>query len=358
MKIAIDISQIVYGTGVSIYTKNLVENLLKIDQESDYTLFAGAFRRRGDILQMFPETRIFPIPPVLADLIWNKLHILTVEKLIGKVDVFHSSDWTETPSSAFKVTTIHDLGPILYPGLFPRDLVRDVVKTHKRKLSWVKEETDRIIVPSESTKADLVQLGFDNAKIRVVPEAPSKIFKPASSASIAALKKKYKISGKYVLGVGMNIRKNTENLIKAFDLARAGQDLKLVFVGPSKYSNIRETRNIRIAGQVALKELPVFYSGSEALVYPSFYEGYGLPILEAFACGTPVVTSNVSSMPEVAGKAAVLVDPNDVDSIAEGIIKALKGPKGLIEKGFARVKEFSWEKTAVRTLDVYKEAKK
>jgi glycosyltransferase involved in cell wall biosynthesis len=91
-------------------------------------------------------------------------------------------------------------------------------------------------------------------------------------------------------------------------------------------------------------------------VYPSFYEGYGLPILEAFACGTPVVTSDVSSMPEVAGDAAVLVDPYDVNSIADGIVKALNAPKALIEKGFVRVKEFSWDKTARMTLDVYREA--
>jgi glycosyltransferase involved in cell wall biosynthesis len=360
MKIAIDVSQIVYGTGVSTYTENLVRSLLKIDIDSEdgYTLFAGAFRRRGDISQAFPKARVIPIPPVLADIIWNRLHVLPIEKLIGNIDVFHSSDWSEPPSNAFKVTTVHDLGPILYPRLFPRDLVRDIVRTHRRKLSWVKKETNRVIVPSESTKADLIQLGFDNLRIRVVPEAPSGIFKPASRESIETLKKKYNISGKYVLGVGINVRKNTENIVRAFDLARAGQDLKLVFVGLPKYTDVRETRNIRIAGQVPLQELPVFYSGAEALVYPSFYEGCGLPILEAFACGTPVVTSNVSAMPEVAGDAAVLVDPYDVNSIADGIIKALKGPKGLIEKGLARVSEFSWEKTAQMTLEVYREAKK
>jgi glycosyltransferase involved in cell wall biosynthesis len=225
-------------------------------------------------------------------------------------------------------------------------------------LYWVRKESKRIIVPSESTKSDLARLGFNENEIRVIPEAPSDIFKPASTESIENLKKKYKISGKYILGIGINIRKNTENVIKAFDLARAGQDLKLVLVGFPKYSNIKETRNVRIAGHVPFRELPALYSGAEALVYPSFYEGYGLPILESFACGTPVVTSNVSSMPEVAGDAAVLVDPYDVNSIAEGITKALNGPKGLIEKGFTRVKQFSWEKTARMTLDVYKEAMK
>lgn len=358
MRVAIDISQIVYETGVSSYTKNLVENLIKIDKVNEYILFAGSLRRKSDVLNIFPQTKVFPIPPILANLVWNRLHTLPVEKLIGRIDVFHSSDWAEPPSGAFKVTTIHDLGPILYPRLFPKEIIRDIVATHKQKLAWVKKESRRIIVPSVSTKTDLVNLDFDWSKIRVIPEAPSPIFKHASEESIEKLKNKYKISGKYLLAVGMNVRKNSENIIRAFDLARSGEDLKLVFVGLSKYTNIQETRNVRIAGQIPIDELPVFYSGSEALVYPSFYEGYGLPILEAFACGTPVVTSNVSSMPEVAGDAAVLVDPMDVNSIADGIHTALKGPKGLIEKGLARVKEFSWEKTAKMTLDVYNESQK
>src|SRR5258706_2208732 len=357
MKVAIDISQIVYGTGVSAYTKNLVENLLKIDSTDEFILFGGALRRKDDLLKLFPQSKTFPIPPAIANLIWNKLHVLPIEKLIGKIDVFHSSDWSEPPSSAFKVTTVHDLGPILYPRLFPRELIRDIVATHKQKLAWVKKETNRIIVPSVSTKNDLVKLGFDVAKIRVIPEAPSDIFKPASKESIGKLKNKYKISGKYLLAVGMNARKNTENIIRAFDLARAGQDMKLIFVGLPKYIKIEETRNVRIAGQIPLEELPVFYSGSEALVYPSFYEGYGLPILEAFASGVPVVTSNVSSMPEVAGDASELLDPMDVNSIADGVKTALKGPKSLIEKGFARVGEFSWERTAKETLKVYNEVR-
>jgi glycosyltransferase involved in cell wall biosynthesis len=356
MKIAIDISQIVYETGVSTYTKNLVKALLGIDSEDDYTLFAGAFRRRSDILKVFPEARIFPISPVIADIIWNRFHALPIEKLIGKVDVFHSSDWAEPPSTAFKVTTVHDLTPILYPDLFPRDIIRSIIGTHKMKLSWSKEESDRVIVPSESSKKDLIKLGFDNVKIRVIPEAPSEDFKRVSPEEVELLKRKYKIAGKYILAVGMDPRKNSDRIMKAFDLARAGRDLKLVFVGQPKYMEIEENRNIRIAGQVPLSDLPTFYSGAEALVYPSLYEGFGLPILEAFACGTPVVTSNISSMPEVAGEAAVLVDPYDITSIADGITRALNGPKALIEKGFMQVKAFSWEKTARMTLDVYKEA--
>ena len=107
------------------YTKNLVENLIKIDKDDEFVLYAGSLRRKQDILNIFPQTKIFPIPPTLSNILWNRLHILPIESLIGKVDVFHTSDWSEPPSKAFKVTTVHDLAPFLYPNLFPRDLIRD-----------------------------------------------------------------------------------------------------------------------------------------------------------------------------------------------------------------------------------------
>lgn len=109
MRICIDVSQIVYGTGVSVYTRNLIQNLLKIDQKNEYVFFAGTLRRKADVLRFVPDAKVFPIPPTLADIIWNRTHVLPIEKLVGKIDVFHSSDWTQPPSNAFKVTTVHDL---------------------------------------------------------------------------------------------------------------------------------------------------------------------------------------------------------------------------------------------------------
>jgi glycosyltransferase involved in cell wall biosynthesis len=355
MRIAIDISQIVYGTGVSVYTKNLVENLL-IDREDEYVLFAGALRRRSDVLDIFPKARVFPIPPTLADLIWNRLHILPIEKLIGDIDVFHTSDWAEPPSRAFKVTTVHDLAPFLYPNLFPRDIIRNIVDVHKHKLSWVREESKRIIVPTFATKNDLVSLGFKEGIIRVIPESISDAFRKLSVEQVEKIARKYKIFGNYVISVGMDPRKNTERIIKAFEHSSAGKDIKIVFVGQPKYMKIKESRNVRILGNVSVDDLAGLYSGATALIYPSLYEGFGLPILEAFACGCPVLTSNISSMAEVAGDAAMLVDPYKIDSISDGIEKILRGPKNYIEKGLKRVQDFSWEKTARMTLDVYREA--
>ena len=360
MKIGIDISQVVYGTGVSVYTTNLVQSLLSVDKSNDYLLFGGALRRRGDLKKIVAfyrnkfgrklESKIFPIPPTIADLIWNRLHVLPIELLTGKIDVFHSSDWTQPPSKAFKITTIHDLVPVLFPKLSRRK----TVSTHKARLKWVVKEVDRIIVPSQTTKKDLLTLGISESRIRVIPEAVEPTFRRLDELVVTKLKRKYKISGKYLLAVGIGESKNTQRIIDAFYKARAGEDLKLIIVGRT-VGNFEEKRGVRLLRSVSDSELPAFYSGAEALVYPSLYEGFGLSILQAFACGCPVVTSNLSSMPEVAGDAAVLVDPYDLNSIVEGIKEAIKNKKELIRKGFERAKEFSWEKTARETLKVYME---
>ena len=361
MKIGIDTSAVVYGTGVSVYTENLVRNLLSIDKKNKYLLFGGSLRRRQEIKKFFHtlkgksfKGRVFSIPPTFADIIWNRLHLVPIEVFTGKLDVFHSSDWTQPKSLAFKVTTVHDLSPIKFPrATHPR-----IVSVHKARLSLVRKEVDRVIVPSFATKNDLVEYGISQEKIRVIPEAPDPIFKRADKREIDKLKKKYKIFGKYLLAVGINPRKNTQRIIDAFHLAKAGKDLKLVLIGEQTFMRVEEERDIRIVGHVTKEEMPVFYTGADALIYPSIYEGFGLPILEAFACGCPVITSNLSSMPEVAGKAVVLVDPYEVYSIVEGIKKALRSRKGLIKKGYKKVTQFSWKKIAYETLKVYKEAKK
>lgn len=352
MRISIDISQIVYGTGVSTYTRSLVNSLLSIDKENEYSLFAGAYRRRSEILKEYPAAKVFPIPPVAADIIWNKLHIFPIDKLIGKSDVLHTSDWTEPPSNAFKVTTVHDL----YPLKFPRLIDPGVLEAHRRRLYWIKKESDRIIVPSNSTKNDLLTLGYKEEKIRVIPEAPS-LSRP-SDEKIEEIKKKYQIREDYLMAIGVTPLKNTKRIIQAFRMGTTGKELKLILVGRPSHIKIGEERNVRALGYVPQSDMAALLSGSRGLVFASLYEGFGIPILDAFNCGVPVVTSNVGSMPEVAGNAAELVDPNFADSIAEGIAKIVRGGKGLTEKGRMRVKNFSWDKTAEGTLKVYKESAK
>src|SRR3989337_3862196 len=142
MKVGIDISGVIYETGVSVYTKNLVENLLKIDTLNEYVLFGGSLRRFGELqgkalslLAKRPNCKatIYPIAPSLAHFLWNRLHVFPIENLVGKIDVFHSSDWTQPKTKAFSITTIHDLVPLLYPKLsHPK-----IVSTHRARLKWV-----------------------------------------------------------------------------------------------------------------------------------------------------------------------------------------------------------------------------
>lgn len=350
MRIAIDISQVVYGTGVSHYREHLARILLQIDAENEYLLFAGVFRRRATILEVFPNAKVFPVPPVAANILWNKLHILPIEKLIGEVDLVHTSDWAEPPSKASKVTTVHDLIPFKFSRITPRL----ILNAHSDRLRWVAKESKRIIVPSQNTKKDLVEFGFDEGIVRVISEAPNLTNSIASE--IERVRKGYQIHDDYIIAIGTKPWKNIERIIDAFHLSKSGKGLKLIVVGERKGTHFEDERGVRFLGHISDSDLAPLLTGAKALVFASLYEGFGVPILDGFACGVPVVTSNVSSMPEVAGDAAVLVDPYNVNSIAEGIEKALSAPKTYIAKGLKRVKDFSWEKCAQETLEVYKEA--
>ncbi len=355
MKIGIDISQIVYGTGVSVYTKELVRNLLAIDREDEYVLFGGSLRQVSSIKNYVLsikgnfETKFFPFSPTLVDFVWNRLHIFSVEKLIGKVDVFHSSDWTQPPTDAFKVTTVHDLAPLKYPKLtHPK-----IVSVHKRRLYWVINEVNKIIVPSRITKDDLIKIGGKEERIVVIPEAAGEVFKPQSEEAISAVKARYGIKEDYIMTVGYGERKNTKRLIEAYEKVKR-KNLKLVVVGGARKHSLE--RGVTYTGYVSDNDLAALYSGSRGLVYPSIYEGFGLPILQAFACGVAVVTSKGTAMEEVAGEAAVLVDADSVTSISEGIDEILVRPSMWRKKGLKRIKDFSWEKTTRETLKVYREA--
>jgi len=359
MKIGIDISQIVYGTGVSTYTRNLIEALLALDKDNEYIIFGGSLRRKGELetflasLKGNVSGKTYPFPPTIADILWNRLHVLKIEKLVGDLDVFHSSDWTQPPSSAFKITTIHDLVPLRFPQYsHPR-----IVSAHKARLKHIKREIDIVIVPSNASKEDLIASGVSEDKIRVIPEAPDPIFKPAKKKEIEKLKREHRIKKGYILAVGVGPRKNTKRIIEAYEKVRAGRDLKLIILG-HPYKRTEQKRGVIFTGHVDISKMPAYYSGAEALVYPTIYEGFGLPVLEAFSCKTPVVTSNISSLPEVAADAAEIVDPFDIDSITEGIRNALNRKKRLIDKGLKRSKDFSWQKAAEMTLKVYNEANK
>ncbi len=233
---------------------------------------------------------------------------------------------------------------------------------------YLRRRADRFLAVSEFTKRDIIELlQIPADKIDVVPCACGENFKPVTDAEILQdLRRKYNLPERFVLFVGnFNPRKNLERLMQAFDLLKdkAGLPQHLVIAGEQGWkfdknqalSGIKHSAEIHFCGFVADEDMPALYSAADLFVFPTLYEGFGIPVLEAQSCGTPVLTSNVSSLPEVAGAAAVYVDPYSVQSIAEGMERALKdkefGEK-LVLAGFENVKRFSWQQSAERLHEI------
>lgn len=373
MKIAIDISQIAYeGTGVAEYTREMVRSLLEIDKENEYILFGISFRRRKILQSHFNSVKylsdkvslkLFPIPQTVGNFLWNRLHIVNIEKLIGKVDIFHSSDWIQPPTLAKKVTTVHDL--VVYK--YPQTSHPNIIETQKRRLFWVKKECDLIFADSMATKNDLVKiLKFNHKKIKVVYAGVSNIFKPVSEKEIERVRRKYDLQGEYILAVGtQEPRKNTQNVLRAFEqfsqhalIAARKRPIKLVIVGKLGWGEkIRQSKYVRVLGFVDRKDLPGLYSTASVFVYPSLYEGFGLPVAEAMKCGCVVVTSDRGSLKEIAGEAAILVDPQDSRDISTKLIRFFINKdvgKSYMEKGEKHAAKFTWKKSAGEILRLYR----
>lgn len=359
MKIAIDISQAIYGTGVSVYTKNLAASLIKLFPDDEFVLFGGSLRRKQELISLAKKLKgtpkIYPFPPTFMDLIWNSLHILPVEKLIGPVDIIHTSDWTEPPSRLPKITTVHDL----IPFKFPQTTTESIRNTHKKRLAWVMRESDKIIAVSQSTKEDLISvLKIPADKIVVIPEGVEERYSPQSIDIQEIIKNRYKINEDFIFTLStLEPRKNQARLIKAFQLVKETYPhLQLIIGGRTGWGEIpAAVEGVSMPGYIPDSDLPGLYSGCLAFVLPSIYEGFGLSPLQAMACGASVAVSNTSSLPEVVGEAGVLFDPESVESIAAGIIEAIKNRGKLKEKSLAQASKFTWEKTARETYKVYQE---
>ena len=333
MKIGLDISQIIHPGGVANYTKNLAENLQK-NPDLDMVYFFSALRKsyKGSL----KNVKKFKLPPTLFEVLFNRIRSVGIEKFLGPLDIYHSSDWVQPPTKAKKVTTYHDLIPLKYPAWsHPK-----IVAVNKQRIKLVEQEVDKIIAVSESTKNDLLEVSnLKSSQITVIYEGVSENFKPATEPEKAEFKKKHNLPENFILATGgVGERKNLKRI------KQASADYKLIV----SFEDIT----------VSDEELPLLYSSADLLVYTTLYEGFGLPILESMACGTPVITSNISSMPEIAGAAAILVNPEKPDEIKKSIKNVLSDKelkKELIEKGLKRSKEFTWEKAAAQTAQVYKD---
>ena len=252
--------------------------------------------------------------------------------------------------------------------LFEKSVHPKIIKAQKRRLALVKKEVDLIIADSQSTKEDIIKfLQINRQKIRVIPLAASNIFKPQDESKVNEVIAKYKIKKPYILSVGtQEPRKNIQKLLDVFGkLIETNPELRLVLTGKYGWGEgFHSPQNVIWTDFIPEEELPALYAGARVFVYPSLYEGFGLPVLEAMACGTPVITSNNSSMAEIAKDAAILVDPRSEAQLAKAIELVLslnlENYQKMVRAGFERVRQYSWTKTAKETLkayeDLYKES--
>jgi glycosyltransferase involved in cell wall biosynthesis len=263
------------------------------------------------------------------------------------------------------VVTIHDLAFLRWPEQVPARRYRYLAPAVRRAAA----RAARIIAVSESTKADVVELlRVDPARVSVTHLGVDGRFRPPSPEERAAHRERQHLTRPYVLAVGnLEPRKNLPTLLRAFARLSPEVPHDLVLVGAEGwltgdlYAALDELRlggRVRMTGFVGDDDLPIWYGAADLFVYPSRYEGFGLPVVEAMACGAPVVTANVSSLPEVAGDAALLVDPTDDASVADGMRRVLTDGDlagALRRRGSLRAAAFTWEKTAERTVAVYRE---
>lgn len=333
IKVGMDISQLAHQGGVATYTRNLSRELSKIS-DLEMVYFYSSLRKHyhGDL----KNVKKFRLPPTLFEMLFNKWRNVGIEKFVGRVDIFHSSDWTQPKTSAIRVTTYHDVVPLKYPQWS----TPKIIEVHKRRLQLVEKEIDMVIAVSESTKKDLLEISSIPAdKITVIHEGPSADFKVQSKEKIKKFKEKYNLPDKFILAIGgVGERRNLKRIKEAAGEVKvivSGQDISWLDMG----------------------ELELLYNSATVLAYCSLYEGFGLPILDAFACGLPVITSNTSSMPEIGGEAATFADPYNVEDISKKlkiIIEDDDLKNDMIKKGFKQLEKFSWTKAAQETADVYR----
>jgi glycosyltransferase involved in cell wall biosynthesis len=367
MRVAIDARKL-HDFGIGTYTRNLLRHLARIDRESEYVLLC----HEPDMAvgaQLGPNFRtVLERSPNYS--IREQIHVPWV---LGRErpDVFHAPHYVLPPAARCRaVVTIHDCIHLMFPQYLPNR----AAYAYARAAMWsAVRRSHRILTVSEASKRDIIH--FFNVrpeKIVVVYNAIDERFGVTPPEDdVARVRERYQLHHEFVLYVG-NIKphKNLVRLIEAFDLLRQRdgcRQLTLLIIGDeiSKLPALRRAvhrhklhKQVRFLGFQPDDTLAILYRLAAVFVFPSLYEGFGLPPLEAMASGTPVVTSNVSSLPEVTGDAAVLVDPYDVESIAHGMQRVLSSAalrQELHVKGIARAREFSWERSVARTRELYQE---
>jgi glycosyltransferase involved in cell wall biosynthesis len=375
MKIGIDVSSLPYQRGVSRYTSDLVR-ALAAEKNTELFLYGSSLRHlrllaselRNTLKNILPDkyqVQLDYFPPSILDKLW-KIGLLPIKSRFPEVEVFHSWDWLQPPDKKLPlVSTIHDLAIIK----FPQVAHPQVLKMHQAAWLKLRQRQAHIIAVSQATKLDILRyLEIPSQRVHVVYEAlPTQVATISQELAkrpdlMASIKQRLDLSQPYLFFVGTREpRKNLKRLIQAW--LPLAKDYQLIIAGEESWDDsakITTNPNLRFLGRVNDFELAVLYHHAEAFVYPSLYEGFGLPILEAFSHGVPTIAADIPALREVAGNAATLVNPEDEQSIRQGIENTLNENKAdgdaRMKKMIIRLHLFSWQKTAQATLAVYQQA--
>ncbi|HEY7063560.1 MAG TPA: glycosyltransferase family 1 protein [Chloroflexota bacterium] len=344
--------------GIAQYTRQLVGWLPRLAPADRFTLFRARRQRAPWTPPAAARQRRLLTPPHNR---WEQA-LLPLELAPERLDLLHGPDFTVPARRRCPaVVTVHDLAFLHYPEIQTADSRR-----HYNQVARVVQQVERVIVDSACTAADVqALLGVPATRIRIVHLAPTPAA-PADPAQVAAVRARYALDGPFVLYVGtLEPRKNLDTLLRAFARLGAAHPARLVLAGPRGWLDApivaaaaRLGARLRLLGPVPAADLPALYAAATAFAYPSLYEGFGLPPLEAMAAGTPVVAAKASCLPEVLGDAALFVPPEDEAGLLEALRALLDDAAlraDLEARGRARAASFSWEHTAAATLAVYRE---
>jgi len=365
MVIGIDASRAVNEeAGIGRYTREVVKRLIDLAADDQFRLFFTFVRDDGHKKRWIADlvshkenvsVKILPIPGQVKEWLWGQSwmsigRFMPGAEIIFSPSFFEAAVGEKTP----QVVMIHDLSHAIFPDQRGRGVSKRLTERNKA----IAEVAARLIAPSEATEDDLVQLfGVGKEKVAVIPEAYNPYFTEQTGLERQP----------FFLFLGtISPRKNLIGMMEAYaklpDDIRTGYKLKIAGAEGwntgetyQAYERLQLGDRVEFLGKVSDEVLRTLYTQSAAFLFPSFYEGFGIPILEAMACGCPVITSSISSMPEVAGEAALLVDPKDHHALARAMERLVTDPHlwaKLRRAGLERAKEFTWERTAKETLEV------
>ena len=366
VRIGIDARKL-HDFGIGTYIRNLLRQLARLDRETEFVLFSRPEDREG-LAALGPNFRA--VAETAGNYSVSEQLRIPLALRRERVTLFHAPHYVLPPLVGCRaVVTIHDCIHLMFPQYLPHRVAHAYARA---SIALAARRATRVLTVSESSKRDILRfVDAPEDKIDVIYNSYDERFGvEPREGDVVRVRERYQLHDEFVLYAG-NVKphKNLERLIDAFHLVRnRGLDhLKLVLIGDeiSKYSALRRAvhqhqlhKYVRFLGYLPEETLAVMYRLAGVFVFPSLYEGFGLPPLEAMASGTPVVTSNVSSLPEVAGDAALLVDPYDPHAIADGIFRVLTNEdlrRDLRRKGLARAHQFSWEQSVRRVRAIYGE---